>query len=201
MNRLIYLIYSVTIIGLMLFTSCEENLKEENVENENLNLDYLPLQEGNYWELNYVGTRSINGIVMIDGKEYFQMINTASWTSVPRKDTTYLRKTADGKVYSRTLKSEESLLYDFKAALNQSWQNGTMRVTLNRTEGEKYLGNLKIQNCYSFYCDPRPQSADDEYDIWLAPGIGFVYVNYSGGVYNQNYILKRARINGIERSF
>jgi hypothetical protein len=183
-------IFSIAALGFGLFTSCEENLKSAD-------LDYLPLQVGNYWEFNVIGTKTIDTVVTLDGKEYFRMVSAYYIF----RDTTYYRKTSDGKVYSRKRNTEEGLLYNFKAEVKDSWKNGTMIVTLNKKDEEKELGGHTIPNCYVFYHDPKPTMADDEYTWWFAPGIGFIYEFALGGPYNQNFILKKARINGVETSY
>jgi hypothetical protein len=182
----------IAVVQLMLFTSCQKSLQTGNLDG-----DYFPLQVGNYWEFNFIGTKTIDEIVTLDGKEYFRMVSAYSTF----RDTTYYRKTSDGKVYSRKLKTAEGLMYDFRAEVKDSWKNGDMTITLNKIDGEKDLGTLKLKNCYVFYQDPKLSWADDEYIWWFAPGIGFVYYYALGGVYNQNYILKKSRINGVETTY
>lgn len=193
MNRIFSFIGPLAVIGMLLFTSCGKKL-----ESGGTNSDYFPLQVGNYWEFNQMGTKSIDRIITLDGKDYFRMISVFSNLM---KDTLYLRKTSDGKIYSRKLTSAESLLYDLYAPVNDSWQNGEMKVTLTKIDQEKVLGNTTVKHCLVFYCDPRLMMADDEYTWTLAPGIGYVYYFALGGTYNQNFILKKALINGVETSY
>jgi hypothetical protein len=60
------------------------------------------------------------------------------------------------------------------------------------------IGDYVFENCYKFSYDIAPL-ADDEHLIWLAPGVGFIEENYSGG--NGQNTLTEVRINGVAIEF
>jgi len=68
---------------------------------------------------------------------------------------------------------------------------------MSKTDTVK-IGNTTLTNCYHFYFDD-PQLADDEYSIWLAPGIGCIKTIYEG--VNPIKTLVKARIHNQEINF
>ena len=185
--KLASLINPIGIFGLILFSSCKDNLTSVD-----LSKDYFPLQVGNYWQIDYMGTMTIDRVISLDGKDYYRMLQVVS----TRTDTTYYRKDSNGNVYTRKLKTEEGLMLDFNAPLNQFYYSSTIGGKLLKKDGEVILGNSTLRSCYVFYIDPRPAWTDDEYTLSLAPGIGYVFIH---GGYSCK--LLKARINGIERTF
>jgi hypothetical protein len=194
-----------SIIGLVLLASCVKDAVTST------SVDYFPLQVGNYWNLSSIGTRSIDTIVSLNGINYYRMVHVqVGPTGITSRDTTFYRKTTDGKVYERGTKSTDEILkFDLGANSDQTWTyakdptisintypwNATLKSVIDTVQ----LGNNTIRNCYRYYYD-IPQGADEETTIWLAPGIGFVKEFYSGGTIDRKSLTK-VRINGIVRQF
>jgi hypothetical protein len=166
--------------------------------------DYLPLQVGNYWELTMrygTVTYRVDTVEKIDNKDYFRMIATGNR---PTNDTLFFRKDSQGKVYERSRTSDEILKFDFSVSVGTKWQyypdplwnfsQDPWNVTLLSKTDTVKCGNCTFENCYTFYYDIL-HAADEETHWFLAPGIGFVEYCYHG------YRLKKAKINGIERTF
>jgi len=181
----------------LIFTSCKKdndiNSKLSMLESDN----YFPLSVGNYWKLDYIPRRTIDKTEQLDGINYYRMIS--------EYDTAYYRKSTDGKVYSRTKSTNEILKFDLKASVGDTWtykvgnSEYTWDVTLTSKTDTIKLNNCTFNNCYRFYYD-IPQLADEEYVVWLAPGVGFVEEFYLGGTADRKKILK-ASINNIEIEF
>lgn len=194
-----------SLIVLLILASC---VKDAVVDSSQ---DYFPLQVGNFWELSIVGTRTIDQTVTLDGKDYYRMVSVRVWPNgTTSKDTAFYRKSSDGKVYQRGTKSTDEILkFDLTAVVGQPWSYAKdptrsfnphpWNVTLNSNIDTTVVKNYTIENCYRYYFDLL-QMADDEYNVWLAPGIGIVRERYSGGTPDR-IAIKRARINGIERVF
>jgi hypothetical protein len=202
MTKSISFISSIAVIGLLFTVSC----KKDAVFNSGK--DYFPLNVGNYWELSFRGTRTIDQIVNLDGKDYYRMVSVTVWPNgSTTKDTVYYRKTADGKVYQRDKNTSEILKFDLTASKGKMWHYTTenpiyplpWNATLQNKTDTVVVNNNTLENCYRYYFD-YPQTADEESAIWLAPGIGVVREEWIGGPANRIAITK-ARINGILKEF
>jgi hypothetical protein len=202
MTKLISLFNSVGVIGLFLTVSCTKDAITDPGK------DYFPLKVGNYWELSYLGTRTIDQIVNLGGKDYYRMVSVTTWPSgTTSKDTVYYRKTTDGKVYQRDKTANEILKYDLTASQGQMWHYTTVNqifplpwnATLQNKIDTVMVNGSTLETCYRYYFD-YPQMADEESAIWLAPGIGVVMERWTGGV-SQRIAIKKARINGVDIVF
>jgi len=168
----------------LLFSSCS---KEEFHSGSS---DYFPLSTGNYWEL---GNRIRYEVIKeeeLKGKKYFLM-------SMGYDSTWY--RVDNEKVYaiqSRTEHLDEQLMFDFTAREGDSWAFSDYTVTLQGTEEKITFQGRVVRNCYLFFVD-NPRMADEEYWVWLAPGIGFIQHRCSFCVEPVS-TLKNARINGTE---
>jgi hypothetical protein len=202
MTKLISLFNSIAVIGLFLTVSCKKDAVTDSSK------DYFPLKVGNYWELSFLGTRTIDQIVNLDGKAYYRMVSVTVWPSgTTTKDTVYYRKTADGKVYQRKKTASEILKYDLTASQGQMWHYTTdnpiyplpWKATLQNKIDTVMVNGNTLETCYRYYFD-YPQSVDEESAIWLAPGIGVVRERWTGGG-PQRIAIKKARINGVDIVF
>ena len=129
--------------------------------------DYLPMQAGNYWELEHTSKISITSTRDIDNKTYFAFVQAT--------DTTYYRSEY-GKIYARHLTGNESVIFDLTANVNESWtynSGAEWTVKMVSKTDTILINHTKVPNCYHFFFD-IPGVADDEHGIWLAPGIGFI---------------------------
>ena len=120
--------------------SCDKN------EDIPLAKDYLPLDAGNYWQLDY-----------------------SSKTEV---DTSYYR-IEDNKIIVKEGGRDEAVKFNLSAKVNDRWNYNSSKVVLSSKTDTIRIGNALITNCYNFYFD-IPEFIDDEHSIWLAPGIGFI---------------------------
>lgn len=137
--------------------------KADNVSLEGLSNSYLPLATGNYWKLENMDKRTVTETRVFDQKTYYA-ITTPYDTSYVRNENDKIVEYDKGKI---------SVRFDLTAGVNTTWQYRDYKVTLtSKTESIK-IGRQNIKNCYRFYFD-MPAMADEEYAIWLAPGIGFI---------------------------
>lgn len=192
------------LIGLFVLASCTKDAALP------VSVDYFPLQVGNFWEMSFVGTRTIDQIVTLDGKDYYRMVSVRVWKSgTVTKDTVFYRK-VEGKVYQRGTKSTDEILrFDLSASSGQTWtypkdpattfNPHPWNVTLRTVSDTVHLGNDTLRSCYRYLFD-IPQSADEESNIYLAPGIGIVKEVWLGGSPDR-IALKRSKINGIEKIY
>jgi hypothetical protein len=203
MTKSISFISSIAVIGLFLTVSCTKDTVIDSSK------DYFPLKVGNYWELSYIGgTRTIDQIVNLDGKDYFRMVRVIVWPNgTTTNDTVYYRKTADGKVYQRNKTTSEILKFDLTAVKGEMWHYTTenpiyplpWNATLQNKTDTVVVNNNTLETCYRYYFD-YPQSVDEESAIWLAPGVGVVRERWTGGG-PQRIAIKKARIDGILKEF
>lgn len=173
----------------LLFSSCS---KEEFHSGSS---DYFPLSTGNYWQL---GDRIRYEVVKeeeLKGKKYFLVSTGYNGTWY---DSTWYRADND-KVYaipSRTEHLDEQLMFDLTAREGDSWAFNDYTVTLQGTKEKITFQGKIVTNCYLFYVD-IPWMADEEYWVWLAPGIGFIQQKCSYCI-DPVSTLKNARVNGVE---
>lgn len=129
--------------------------------------EYLPMQVGNYWEIEYTPKIYVSGIKVIDNKTYFEFVQTP--------DTIYYRN-ENGKIFARHLNEAESVKFDLTANVNATWtytSGADWIVKMVSKTDTLLINHTKVPNCYQFFFD-MPMAADDEHSIWLAPGIGFI---------------------------
>lgn len=204
MRRL--LIPCVTLLFLV-FISCDHDDKQEIAFDNN----YLPLSVGNYWEFSDLGPspgpsvisehREVMGRITLNSYEYFLVVSTRQFVDGPFVDSLFYRIADNGYVYTyRKNYSDEAQDLRLNGLDGDSWTYNYLdeetRVTLTETSVD--LSSGPVANCKNYYRDTI-QSADEEYTISLAPGIGFVK-EYSNA-WGLGHILKSARINGVVRTF
>ena len=182
-NPIVLILFSVF---LMLLVSCTK----EETSKIPISGDYLPMQVNNYWEIEHISITSITGTRVIDNKTYFEFVQGS--------DTSYYRN-ENNKIYTRHLKEAESLKFDLTANVNQSWEYQNWIVTLKSKTDTLLINHTKVPNCYKFFFDILG-GADDEHNIWLAPGIGFIKMNCGFCPYPFLNLIK-ANIDSVEITF
>ncbi len=144
----------------LIFSACKD---EDTISVPSAN--YLPLEVGNYWEFDYSQKKEIVGEKTVNGKSYFVLVTG--------NDTAYYR-VENYKVYVIEWgASAETMEFNLGGKLNSSWKYNSYTVKLASKNDTITINGKKITNCYRFYFD-IPDAIDDEHDIWLAPGIGFI---------------------------
>jgi hypothetical protein len=180
------LIFIATVVGLSIFLqSCK---KAPN--NFLLTDDYLPLEVGNYWQLDFTEKEEIIGTKTINGKDYFMLKY--------QNDTTYYRED-NNKIFTKENETDEAIKFDFLAKVHDTWKYGLYNVTLVSKTDSIIINNQKVYNCYHFYFDV-PVMVDEEHSIWLAPGIGFIQEE-CGECLHQIRKLDKAKIGGQDIVF
>ncbi len=175
----IKLLFAIASISLL---SCDKNNDKVSLTNK-----YLPLEIGNYWQLDYLTRREIVGTKMIDGKYYF-MIQYEN-------DTAYYRIEND-RVYVIEHGFTESVKFKLSANVNDTWDYNAYKVKLISKTDTIIVNDTKFVNCLQFYYDV-PGMVDEEHSIWLAPNVGFVQ-EQCGECLHQIKKLDKAKINGHE---
>lgn len=195
MNIRISIINSMLLFGLILFSSCEEEDNDVVLKINSLDQnDYFPMHLGNYWDFSFTSDRFMDITELIDGIYYYRVVT--------EHDTVFYRKTVDGKVYEKTKRSNEILKFDLNADEGDVWicdSENMMNASLISKNETIILDNHTFKNCYKYFFD-SPQLVDEEYFIWLAPGVGFIEIQYLGGA-STRILLKNVIINGVEIQF
>ncbi len=174
-------LFGICMIVCLFLSACKEN----KVSLEGLDNYYLPLEVGNYWKIDGVDTRTVTETRVFDQKTYYAI--TSSY------DTSYVRNEGDKIV--EYYKGRTSTRFDLTANVNATWQYRDYMVRLtSKTEAITIGGNV-IKNCYRFYFDV-PAMADEEYAIWLAPGIGFIQQECLGNCIGGKKILNELKLDG-----
>jgi hypothetical protein len=177
-------------LTILILSSC----KKEVTNKVPVTGDYLPMQVGNYWEIQDFTKYNITGTKIIDFKTYYIFVQ--------QNDTSYYRND-NNKIYVRRSNTNESVKFDLTANTGETWEfkdGGTSwNVTLTSKTDTITINNTKIPNCYNFFLD-LPQAVDDEHAIWLAPGIGFINMTCGFCAY-PSLKLQKARINNTEITF
>lgn len=174
------------------FSLCLNACHKDEIEDKELVLsdEYLPLQVGNYWQMENQGKQEITGTKEINNKMYYQLEGSS--------DTLYYRIDND-KVYVLNHEGQEGVKFDLSAELNETWTYNLYTVQLISKTDTVSINNKQIKNCYQFYFD-IPIMADDEHAIWLAPGIGFIQTQ-CGECLNPILKLEMASIDGQDIDF
>jgi hypothetical protein len=198
---------------LLSFASCRK--KDDNalkfwITQGKLNLldttDYFPLHLGNYWKIGS-DLITIDSMKNINDTIYYRKV-------VPYGEWGNYRKTADGKVYTRSYiygnNKQEVLNFDLVAPEGHTWSFTTTgdrwekkwNATLISKNATVRVGDFLFKNCYKYYFD-SPQWADEEHIMWLAPGIGLVKIASDGieSTYEGGRTLTNVQINGVEIDF
>lgn len=175
------------LIGSGLFLSCEQN-------DVNRNWSYLPLEVGNYWTFSNSFKREITGVQKVGRKEYFILATPY--------DTTYIRVTKN-KVLSLKPgddEEQEAVMFDIKARVKDKWKFNNWEVTLQNDTASVFIRDTVIRGCRQYYFD-IPGMADEEYNLWLAPGIGFIQSRCLGECIGNYVKVTDARIGGVVPDF
>jgi hypothetical protein len=199
--------FSMTILSLLFFASCENNDIKESFDPDGLK--YLPMQIGNTWRLE--PTDSAHGIyydiavkreVSIFGKQYFSLDVRLNYGSPPAPETTsrhwYYR--IDSKTFVYQLKDSASSNKEYNpfrlgAHEGYNWMEGATKITATNIDSVK-LKNHTVKNCKGFFADD-PSIADEETSHVFAHDIGFVSI--SSGWFSSNLVY--AKIDGVEYDF
>lgn len=179
--RVLKLFIAVVSISISL-QSCEKDEKAIT-----LSSDYLPLEIGNYWQLDHSEKKEVVSKTILDGKDYYLLRYL--------NDTSYYR-VENNKVYVIEHTDKESLKFNLSARVNATWNYHSQTVKLVSKTDTIVINNKKIANCYHFYFD-NPIWVDDEHSIWLAPGIGFIQEQCGECPYPFRK-LDKAKISGLE---
>jgi hypothetical protein len=161
--------------------SCDKNDEPSTPASE-----YLPLKTGNYWQFEHdTAKMEVVGTQILNQKNYYLLRY--------HEDTTFYR-IEDSRIYVMVPGQHESVKFRLDARVNGAWTCGAYVVTLMSKTDTIAINDQKIPGCFAFYFDV-PVMIDEEYSIWLAPGIGFVQQACGECPYPVRKLVK-ARING-----
>ncbi|PKP32173.1 MAG: hypothetical protein CVU00_11960 [Bacteroidetes bacterium HGW-Bacteroidetes-17] len=172
-------------IALIFIVSCEKNKDAISLTNI-----YLPLEIGNYWQLDYLTKKEVVGTKKI-GDKIYHLIQY-------QNDTTYYRIEND-KVYVIEYEDNESVKFNLSAKVNDTWNYHSYMVKLVSKTDTIIVNDTKFINCFQFFYDV-PGLVDEEHSIWLAPNVGFVQ-EQCGECLHQIKKLDKAKINGQEMDY
>ncbi|GHN01846.1 hypothetical protein WSM22_33350 [Cytophagales bacterium WSM2-2] len=189
-----------------LFAGCRhDDLAVKIPQDEN----YLPLEVGNYWNLQPVGQvsiglqahREVMGVATINNHEYFLLVT--SYIENSNVDSAYYRMDTNGfvHIYRKNQPNFEDNRFRLFAKDGDKWKypvDGSSEAEITLTVGSLTIGNAEIANCKSYFFNVT-NWADEEYTITLAPGIGFAKEYSNAWGFGQ--ILKSARIHGQVYNF
>jgi hypothetical protein len=186
----------ISIIGALLFTCKDEEIFEKNGER------YLPLQVGNYWELeppipNYGFHTKIEilGTTTIDGKEYFEFKKVMKEAQFPADSVVFYLRMDNNAFVFRNDNGADVNIYRLAARDGYVWKHGDSNVTVRKHTIK--LQTQDVTDCKTFYYD-HPDYVDEEHYTSFAPEIGFIEEHYTFG---RIATLTYARINGVEHHF
>ncbi|WP_235298777.1 hypothetical protein [Portibacter marinus] len=177
---------------LIILISCTKEIDEAAA-------DYFPLHVGNEWDYIKGLQVLIDVKETINGKEYFRFIESYDTGT----DTSYYRNERN-KIYKTTGNGHEYLLFDLEKRVGKHWKLSFTPDTEFEYKAEIQDKNYRLEtsnhtfeNCYHFYYD-FPDAIDDEFSIFLAPGIGIVQEQ---GQVRPESGLNRVIIDGEETFF
>jgi hypothetical protein len=177
---------------ILVFISCQK----DHLTKIEVSSDYFPLKVGNYWNYELDGKYLVKDSQLLDGKEYFEIINDYGTSSF------YVNR--DNKIYVRDLSinSKEEMKFDLTAQTNDTWTYGPGSVTLANRNATISIGNLQVDSClqFDFY---NKKLIDYGSTIWLAPGIGLIQRSCQECFGSATEIIKlnKVNINGKEVEF
>jgi hypothetical protein len=201
--------YLIIVLFALSFSACSDDDKECDCGNPSDS--YLPLRIGNYWEFEslpepskmYMRTE-VTRTTDLDGSTYYELISTSQVEdeNANYRDTTYYRVDSRGYVYTRkkNVATEINIMRLF-GNNGDKWTSETSYdedavITLSVID-DLAIGEKNLDDCKAYSFDIE-QWADEEYTIYLAPGIGFVK-NFSGWGFGSR--LTKASVNGREYTF
>lgn len=158
--------------------------------------EYMPLETGNYWKLGNFPKWSVTGMKTINGKEYYERvdINGTDYVRVEQNKVFYIPASTRDSAF------EEAVMFDGNAKVNDKWNFFEWEVTLKSESESLVIGDTTINNCRKYYFN-IPKMADEEYNLWLAPGIGYIQYQCLGECISTIMKLEEARIGGIIPAF
>jgi hypothetical protein len=158
--------------------------------------DYLPLKVGNYWNFELAGKYLVRESYILNGTEYFGVINDNGTSTFYRKH--------DNKIYVKELALEntEEMKFDLTAETNSTWTYGKGNVTLITRNATVTIGEMQIDSCLQFNFHNK-NLTDYGFTIWLAPRIGFIQQTCQECFGSSFEIMKllKANINNQEIEF
>lgn len=106
---------------ILVFMSCQK----DHLTNIEVSSEYFPLKVGNYWNYKLDGKYLVKDSQLLDGKEYFEIINDYGTSSF------YVNR--DNKIYVRDLSinSNEEMRFDLTAQTNDTWTYGSGSVIIS----------------------------------------------------------------------
>lgn len=177
--------------------SCSDKEKGVAEPESSAYWEYMPLEAGNYWKLGGLPKWDVQGSRIINGKEYYEVtdIHGTGYMRVKKNKVFYVPGgVKEDKAF------EEAVLFDGNARVNDKWNFFEWEVTLKSNSETLVIGNSTINNCRKYYFD-IPGMADDEFHIWLAPGIGYIQYRCLGECYGIDRKLEEAKIGGRVPAF
>jgi hypothetical protein len=156
-------IIAALFILLLIIVSCQK----DHISKIVVTSDYLPLSVGNYWAFELSGKYLVKETQLINGKEYYEIINDYGSSSYYRKQ--------DNKIYVKELSvdGKEEMKFDLAAETNDTWTYGAGYVTLVNRDAIIYIGEDQIDSCLEFRFH-NEKLMDFGSEVWLAPGVGFI---------------------------
>ena len=156
---------SALFLMILVLISCQKDNSTEIV----LTGDYFPLKVGNYWDYELAGRYLVKDTKMVDGKEYFEILDdygTSSFYTV-----------RDNKIYVRnySINNNEELKFDLTAQTDETWTYGPGKVRLADRYATITIGNVQVDSCLQFIFYNN-DLIDYGSTSWLAPGIGLIQI-------------------------
>jgi|GEM_PF-3993801 len=169
-----FIIFGVTLLGILLMTSCKENCKIMHNCNDKRAMTkyekYFPLEIGNKWTYSSKGEPNyymkVVGKKEINGKNYFKLLHS----SVGKKSRTIVYyRWEDSKLFEMYESDKlEYLLADFALEEGDMFQKNN---TDQKNSGYDVTVLSDDPNEFTFYYDSR-ELADEEYTIVFGVDVG-----------------------------
>lgn len=159
--------------------------------------EYMPLDVDNYWKLESFPRWGVQGTRVINGKKYYEVtdIHGTGYMRVKNNKVFYAPSgTKEDKAF------EEAVLFNGNAKVNDKWNFFEWEVSLKSNSESLVIGNTTINNCRKYFFN-IPRMADEEFHIWLAPGIGYIQFRCLGECYGVDRKLEEAKIGGTIPAF